>query len=186
MIEDLRRLHVIAESYSSQEKKAVRSTLVDYESAPECGIAAHGSQQDMTAHVFRSKAKQDDEYERRRHAALHTGARVRRPYNPDPLNACSANPYRFVAIVRVPRLDRLQQEVERGFHCLGCRNLSWTPLHHRRQFTTVMFDQHLKQYGLVQNEKHIGRKTDDTVDYDDLERTLPLLLTYPTPPASLK
>ncbi|KEY73448.1 hypothetical protein S7711_11089 [Stachybotrys chartarum IBT 7711] len=73
-----------------------------------------------------------------------------------PHDGHSGNPFRFVAIVRVPWLDRTasQGEVEWGFHCLGCTKSNRLPLHFRRKFSAVSFAEHLAQYGEVKDGKH--------------------------------
>jgi hypothetical protein len=71
-----------------------------------------------------------------------------------PIDGYSGNPLRFVAIVRMPWLNKESQQLEWGFHCVGYEKLSRPPLHYRRQFTTASFRQHLEQCGEIQNQKH--------------------------------
>ncbi|KAF4986337.1 hypothetical protein FDECE_15998 [Fusarium decemcellulare] len=62
----------------------------------------------------------------------------------------------YVALSRVPWLDREAQEAEWGFHCVGCSRCSKHPLHYRRQYSTRSFLSHLEECGEVENGEHRG------------------------------
>jgi hypothetical protein len=154
---NLTHMLVVPGTYAPNMKKANQTLLIDYQSALYAGVLLHGSVNAMNKHVSRTKAKDMEAYEKRLEASSRSGARVRRPYNSDPVDLNSANPLRYVAIVRVPWLDRPAQEIEWGFHCSGCENSSRLPLHYRRQFTTVSFDEHLRQCGRIQDRQHSSK-----------------------------
>ncbi|KFA71054.1 hypothetical protein S40288_05533 [Stachybotrys chartarum IBT 40288] len=155
MVATLPRMRVKPGIYSPNEKKAPSATLVDYRCALRAGVARHGSLAAMRAFVADAQAGELQAYSRRAEEAGHT-SRVRKPQAADPHDGHSGNPFRFVAIVRVPWLDRTasQGEVEWGFHCLGCAKSNRLPLHFRRKFSAVSFAEHLTQYGEVKDGKH--------------------------------
>lgn len=153
----LPRMTVIPGTYSPNGKKASKSVLIDYESALCAGVALHGSLCAMRKYTSDMETQKSQAY----HAKVATAQqsrstthRIRRPRVTGPPDGRSGNPLRFVAIVRVPWLNRPSQEVEWGFYCLGCEKSSRPPLHHRRQFTTTSFDDHIRQCGTIQNGKH--------------------------------
>lgn len=150
MLAKIPHMRVMPGIYSPNEKKALECVLVDYKSARCAGIAFHGSLDAMEKYVSHKKDQKIT-------AALNSGAIARRippPYRTYPYDEQSGNPRRFVAIVRVPWLNRALQEVEWGFHCLGCEKSSRLPLHCRRQFTKASFQDHLQQCGDIQNGQH--------------------------------
>ncbi|EHK41176.1 uncharacterized protein TrAtP1_004603 [Trichoderma atroviride] len=150
MLAKIPHMRVMPGIYSPNERKAEQSVLVDYESALCAGVTFHGSLDAMEKYVFH---KEDQKVT----AALKSGAiacRIPPPYLTDPYDGQSGNPLRFVAIVRVPWLNRALQEVEWGFHCIGCEKSSRPPLHYRRQFTEASFEDHLQQCGGIQNGRH--------------------------------
>ncbi|GAW24919.1 hypothetical protein ANO14919_145150 [Xylariales sp. No.14919] len=153
-------MRVIPGTYSPNEKKVARCILVDYESARIAGITAHGSISAMTRFVSDLQTQKDEKYNARKAAALSLGDRsthIRRPPALDPYDALSGNPFRFGAIARVACLDIATQELERGFHCLGCERAKRLPLHYRRKFMVASFKDHLAQYGGIKNgEHHLG------------------------------
>lgn len=138
-------MKIIPGIYSPNEKKVARSTLVDYEAALRAGVARHGSLEAMLRYVSNAEVIRN---------ASAIGRLSGRPPASDPFDGCSGNPFRFVAITRIPWLNRASQEVEWGFHCIGCEKSSRVPLHYRRQFTKALFDIHLRQSGDIQNGKH--------------------------------
>ncbi|KID86156.1 F-box domain-containing protein [Metarhizium guizhouense ARSEF 977] len=157
IIQTLPCMRVIPGIYSPNEKKATKTTLVDYESAFDAGIARHGSLGAMDEFVAGVAAKKLQAYGRRVIQAQQSGSsrRTRMPPLVDPFDASSGNPLRFVAIVRVPWLNRTSQDgVEWGFYCVGCARSIDFPLHWRRQFTPASFDQHMIQCGDIINGRH--------------------------------
>ncbi|KAI5465235.1 hypothetical protein BGZ63DRAFT_478851 [Mariannaea sp. PMI_226] len=150
-------MRVIPGIYSPNEKRAKSSVLVDYQSAQDAGISRYGSLITMHEYVADVEAKRLDAYERALEAQLHRPNTRRRqgPRATDSFDGHSGNPFRFVAIVRVPWLNRASKEmVEWGFHCVGCSKSSCPPLHYRRKFTVASFDDHIKQCGDIKNGKH--------------------------------
>lgn len=149
-VDTLPHMFLLPGMYTWSEKNPTQSTLVESGSALAAGIALHGSETEMDCYVSNSKSKEMKAYKERQAAAVPFGGHVRQPYNPESSVRQCGFLLRFVAIIRVPWFDTIAQEMEWGFHCLGCRNSNCLPLHHRRQFTTVLFDQHLKEFGPVQ------------------------------------
>jgi hypothetical protein len=158
IINTLPRMRVICGTYSPNEKRiSAPSVLVDYESALHAGISLHGSLSAMQKYVADMEAQKLQAYSARVAAMKRSGSitrRMRQPLTSDPFDGQSGNPFRFVAIVNVPWLNRSLQEVEWGFHCVGCEKSCRPPLHYRRKFTAASFDDHLKQFGNIQDRKH--------------------------------
>jgi hypothetical protein len=154
IVETLPHMLVVPGTYAPNMKKASGTILIDYQSALCAGVLLHGSVNAMEKYVSRAKARDMEAYEKRLNASKRSGARVRLPYSSDSVDLNSANPFRYVAIVRVPWLDRPAREIEWGFHCSGCENSNRLPLHYRRQFTTLSFDEHLIQCGRIQDGQH--------------------------------
>lgn len=157
IIQTLPCMRVIPGIYSPNEKKANETTLVDYESAFDAGIARHGSSGAVDEFVAAVAAKKLQAHRMRVLQAQQSGSsrRTRMPPVADPFDMKSANPLRFVAIVRVPWLNRTSQDgVEWGFYCVGCGRSSDFPLHWRRQFTPESFDQHIMQCGDIIDGNH--------------------------------
>ncbi|KAL9625317.1 MAG: hypothetical protein Q9160_000380 [Pyrenula sp. 1 TL-2023] len=150
IMKTLPRMRVIRGTYSPNEKRVCApSVLVDYESALHAGISLHGSVSAMLKYVADMKTQKLDKYNTRMAAVRRSGSitrRTRQPQTSDPFDGQSGNPFRFVAIVRVPWLNRSSQEVTWGFHCVGCKKSCRPPLHYRRKFTAFSFDDHLKQF----------------------------------------
>lgn len=158
VIETLPRMTVVPGVYSPVKKKAKQRILVDYESALNAGIALHGSSSAMQQHVSEMEAQRLQAYYAKVAAMQQSGSnvRIRRPRTREPHDGQSENPHRFVAIVRLPWLNKTSQGVEWGFHCLACKTCARPPLHFRRTFTIVSFTNHLKQCGSIKNGKHNG------------------------------
>lgn len=151
MVKTLPWMRVVPGIYSPNEKKAAKSTLVDYESCLDTAIALHGSLTAMRKYV--------SDMEARKLPGLWTGglearSDTVRPLRAAPIDGRSGNPLRFVAIVRMPWLNKESRQLEWGFHCVGCEKLSRPPLHYRRQFTAASFRQHLEQCGEIRDRKH--------------------------------
>ncbi|KAH6652892.1 hypothetical protein BKA67DRAFT_593057 [Truncatella angustata] len=122
IINTLPRMRVIRGTYSPNVKRvAMHKYVADMET------------QKLQAHNARVAAVQQSGSITRR---------MRQPRTSDPFDGQSGNPFRFVAIVQVPWLNRSLQEVIWAFHCVG------------RKFTAASFDDHLKQFGNIQNWKH--------------------------------
>ncbi|KAL2167502.1 hypothetical protein VTG60DRAFT_1196 [Thermothelomyces hinnuleus] len=158
-VQSLPCVRVIPGIYSPNERKIPRSVsvLVDRESARLAGIRLHGSLDAMERYVASLEAREIDAYNQRIVAAegdRRPALRMRRPGVRPQFDGRSGNPFRFVAIIRVPWIRRGSREAEWGFHCLGCQNLSRFPLHWRRQFTSASFKEHLRECGKVTNGKH--------------------------------
>lgn len=151
-------MRVICGTYSPNMKKVrAPSVLVDYESALHAGVSLHGSLSAMHKYVEDMETHRLQAYSMRVAALQQSGSTIRRmrqPLTSDPFDGRSGNPFRFVAIVHVSWLNRSLQEVEWGFHCVGCKKSCRPPLHYRRKFTAASFDDHLKQCGNIQDGKH--------------------------------
>ncbi|KAF2962981.1 hypothetical protein GQX73_g10596 [Xylaria multiplex] len=157
IINKLPCMRVIPGTYSPNEKKTPQCILVDCKSALTAGITAHGSIRAMDTFVSDLKTQRFEEYIARKAAARNLGdglSRVRRPPTHDPHDGQSGNPLRFVAVARVPCLSAASQELEWGFHCLGCERAKRSPLHYRRKFTVASFKDHLAQCGGIRNGEH--------------------------------
>lgn len=148
-------------TYSPNEKKSnERLTLVDSESAYRAGIKLHGSLSSMEQYVSNTSAQKLQAFDRRTSQATAEGSgtttrRLRRPRTEDLFDGRSGNPMRFMAIVRMPWLNRVSHKLEWGFHCIGCQNSHCSrPLHFRRKFTVASFGEHLRQYGNIRNGRH--------------------------------
>ncbi|KAF1916784.1 hypothetical protein BDU57DRAFT_587687 [Ampelomyces quisqualis] len=148
-------------TYSPNEKKSnERLTLVDSESVYRAGITIHGSISSMEQYVLDRSAQKLQDFDRRTSQAMAEGSgtitrRLRRPRTEDPFDSRSGNPMRFMAVVRMPWLNRESHKPEWGFHCIGCQKFHRSrPLHFRRKFTVASFGEHLRQCGNVRNGKH--------------------------------
>jgi hypothetical protein len=62
--------------------------------------------------------------------------------------------FRYMAIVRVPWLNRRSRRDEWGFHCVGCEDLYEWPNHARRDFIMSTFRVHLKECGPIKDGVH--------------------------------
>ncbi|KAL7927972.1 hypothetical protein ACQKWADRAFT_278365 [Trichoderma austrokoningii] len=146
----LPQMRAIPGIYSPDEKKTARYVLFDYESALCAGVAFHGSFDAMNKFVSHKEAQ-------RVKTAQNPGPvarRIRQRLLNEPHDRQSGNPLRFVAITRVPWLNKALQELEWGFYCIGCKDKVRRPLDFRRQFTKVSFEDHLRQCGNIQNGRH--------------------------------
>ena len=136
--------------YSSREKKVTHTILVDYESALCAGVALHGSLTAMNEYVSDKEARKFQAYHARRMAATQQSASItrciRRPAMGDPFDGYSENPFRYVAIVRVPWLSKASKEVDWGFHCIGCSDLITPSLHFKQKFTTASSRKRLRKH----------------------------------------
>ncbi|OAQ73806.2 F-box domain-containing protein [Pochonia chlamydosporia 170] len=147
IVQTLPLMTVIPGIYSPNEKKAPKRVLVDYEASLYAGIKLHGSRNAMNQYIA------DREAELATRQSTSTGRRRRVPVA-DHFDGESGNPFRFVAISFVPQLVKTSRDVERGFHCAGCRKSMDLPSHCRRKFTTASFEAHLKQFGRIKHENH--------------------------------
>ncbi|CZR48372.1 uncharacterized protein FPRO_12982 [Fusarium proliferatum ET1] len=155
-VQKLPCLRVIPGTYSPNEKKANETFLVDYEAALNWAVAHHGSLDAMHTYVTNQNAKRQEDYERRlMQAQQGEGPRhIRKPPTGDPYDGRSGNPFRFVAIVSAPWLDRSSDTIEWGFHCLGCARSSRLPLHKRRKFIRSSFHDHIRECGNIEHGMH--------------------------------
>ncbi|POR35733.1 F-box domain-containing protein [Tolypocladium paradoxum] len=156
-LKTLPRMRAIRGIYSPNSKRvATRCILVDHESALRAGVARHGSLTAMNEYVAGKEAQKLHAYNATVVAAQQSGSckRRRRPAVLDPFDGHSGNPFRFVAISRVPSVSRASGKVEWGFYCVGCRKSKCRPQHWRRKFTAVSFHEHLKQCGNIRRGQH--------------------------------
>lgn len=158
--EDIKALpcmRVIRGIYSPNRKKvASPCILVDHESALRAGISRHGSLSSMNEYVSDKEAQKLHAYNAKIEAARQSGSSTRpgRLAELNPFDGQSGNPFRFVAIARVPWLNRASNQVELGFYCAGCRKSSRPPLHWRRKFVLTSFNEHLMESGKIQRGRH--------------------------------
>jgi hypothetical protein len=148
VVKALPRMKAIPGTYATGGKKVREGRyLVDMENARSAGIALHGSIPAMEQFVSQMAVKKLEEFGRR----AKTGARSRRPRTEDPFDRKAGNPLRFMAVVRLPWLDKTSQRLEWGFHCIGCeKQYRCRPLHWRRKFAEASFSEHLRQCGDIQ------------------------------------
>lgn len=134
-----------------------RLILIDSDTARQAGLAIHASTSGIERHIARLAAQKMSAYHKR--AGSAGGKRVpyrRPPREHPPRDDHEYNSRRFMAIVPVPFIDIRSGRAEWGFHCLGCRNEFGEFRHSRRQFIATDFRYHLRQFGGIVNEKHMG------------------------------
>jgi hypothetical protein len=142
-----------------KERHRFHITLVDRESAYRAGVVLHGSPDAMEQYASNELAQELQEFDQKVSEAAAKGYRSsiyhwRRPRT-ELSDRRSGNPRRFMAIVRIPWVKRISQELEWGFHCLGCQNLSHSrQMHSRRKFTVTTFMEHLRECGNIRDEEH--------------------------------
>lgn len=139
-------MKIVPGTYSPNRKNISKpDTLVDHEHARLAGINLHGSLAAMEQYVSQKQARMLEAYNARQTERDSRGRPVRarrRPPALDPFDGQSGNPHRFVAIARVPWLDRASRRVERGFYCVGCEKSSRKPYHWRILFAADTFEEH--------------------------------------------
>ncbi|KAL8282572.1 hypothetical protein RB597_010007 [Gaeumannomyces tritici] len=103
---DLQQMKAVPGTYSPNRKKISESvTLVDHEHARLAGINLHGSLAAIEQYVSQKQAQMLEAYNTRqmeRNSSDRPVRARRRPPALDPFDGQSGNPYRFVAIARVP------------------------------------------------------------------------------------
>jgi hypothetical protein len=154
-------LRIIPGEYSLKKVNyPVHSDWVDRESAYHAGVVLHGSPDAMEQYASNALAQELQEFDQKASEAV---AERFRPYNDSRRRLIthevsdhrSGNPRRFLAIVRIPWVKRMSQELEWGFHCIGCRNLSHSrQMHSRRKFTVTTFMEHLRECGNIRDKEH--------------------------------
>ena len=157
IVNALPHMRSIPGKYTMSERRVrMRIPLVDFDRAFHAGVALHGSTDAMEKYVSDRAAQSLQIYNERssQGATSISNRRFRRPPTKDPLDAMGGNTLRFMAIVRVPWLNRTSQELEWGFHCSGCRNYHDRPTHFRRKFTIASFNEHLRLSGNINDGKH--------------------------------
>ena len=163
IIESLPRMWSLPGTYSPNVKKVPkRVSLVDSESASHAGIALHGSLEAMEKYVADQTNQKILQYKERLSYAAQYGFGTkmsipRPPMTEDIFDGKSGNPFRFMAVVRMPWLDRARQELEWGFHCQGCRRKSRPghPCGHWRQkYVDASFREHLDKMGSIRDGMH--------------------------------
>ncbi|OAQ83736.1 F-box domain-containing protein [Purpureocillium lilacinum] len=144
--------------YTPREKKLHRVVLVDYASARHAGIAHHGSEAAMNRYMEATRVAQVQAYNAKGTAsgrsASSAACHTHPPKLEDPPDDGPWNPFRFAAVCRVPWLNSETQQVESGFHCLGCKYEIDLPLNFRREFTRASFGEHLEECGPIVDGKH--------------------------------
>jgi hypothetical protein len=134
-----------------------RFILADRESACRAGVVLHGSSEAMERYVSNALGQEFQKLDKKTSAKAYGPSfhHLLRFMTGEMHDGRSGNVLRFMAIVRIPWMKRISQELEWGFHCIGCQNLSHSrPLHFRRKFTASKFMEHLRECGNIQDEKH--------------------------------
>ena len=147
-------------TYSPQKKQLrVATKFVDFESARNAGIALHGSIAAMERYASDKLDEKLYHYQMRVRENLKSFMdpyhRVRRPRTEDPVDRKTGNPFRFMAVVATPWLNRVSQKPEWGYYCAGCLDYAgeW-PLHSRRKYTLASFSEHLRECGEIEDGEH--------------------------------
>ncbi|KAI1312863.1 hypothetical protein F5Y03DRAFT_381570 [Xylaria venustula] len=154
LVKTLPCMRAVPGTYAPHGGEVPNSLLVDTESALRTGITTHGSVEAMGQ--FISEAYRPRIYNTRAAAAerLRSAAPRPIPFTTDYPQRWAENANRFVAIARVPCLDAKSQQVEWGFHCIGCKKSRFKVRHYRRKYTTASFRDHLEQFGDIKDERH--------------------------------
>ncbi|KAI9875362.1 MAG: hypothetical protein M1830_008580 [Pleopsidium flavum] len=136
-----------------------RVALVDSKVARQAGINFHGSIDAMEQYVSKRRAKIIASYENKlRQGPNNPVAKLRKPPCPPYANEFDGkgcNPYRFMSVIRVPRLDQSTGTVEWGVSCAGCRkgnqlNRVYGRLDWRRMYTESGYLDHLEECEISQ------------------------------------
>jgi hypothetical protein len=158
ILETLPCLTSLPGEYSTKKfERLMQVTLVDRESAHRAGVVLHGSSEAMERHVSNALGQEFQKLDKKTSAEGYRPSfhRFRQHMTEGIYDGRSENPVRYMAIVRIPWVKKISQELEWGFHCIGCQNLSHSrPLHFRRKFTATKFMEHLRECGNIQDEKH--------------------------------
>ncbi|KAI0506230.1 hypothetical protein F5B22DRAFT_471880 [Xylaria bambusicola] len=177
VIKDLPCVKIVYGRYSPDQRRPIHSVLVDYESARDAGIAKHGSVEAMNSYVSDLAAQKDQVFiDAKRKAEGDSDAELRitrkhctwrnRLTTWDLTDRKVGEPFRYVAIVRVPYFDRALRQPEWGFHCFGCRDLRRDrQFHFRRKFTAASFQEHLDRCGdIVGGEHRLVKSRNDIIN----------------------
>lgn len=155
-INTLPRMEIFPGTYSPSRSyiDASVTTLVDHNAGLEAGIQRHGSLKAMTEYT-EGQWGSDNSYEDENEDLGY-----------DTYDKDWSDPHRYAALVEVPCFRRVSNEVDHGFHCLGCKDL---PSHKpqkrfkraglrdaRRKFSAVSFGQHLRECGPIKDGKHVS------------------------------
>ncbi|CAI6340509.1 unnamed protein product [Periconia digitata] len=175
-----RMMRSVAGTYTTNRyKRNERFLLVDAESGRAAGIQLHGSAEAMEQHVADVQARKQQAYEERLAAAKKAASvpvtrRLRRPRAEEDVEAPEeyaesrvrapraeerydheeTEPLRYMAVVRMPWLDRRSERVEKGFYCAACRNGYNGTKNWWRKFSVASFDEHLKVLGGIRDRVH--------------------------------
>lgn len=157
-------MRAVTGTYSKQGKDVPRrAVLVDYMSAFTAALERYGDFERIRRAVRRMETRDLWAYDWR------TGPWASIPYNRavhrlgragrrNPLQLLhgqrTAEPFRYVAIVRVPWFDASTQEADFGFYCVGCRGSVRWPFHFGRVYDALSFDDHLWQCGDIVDGRH--------------------------------
>ncbi|RSL54808.1 hypothetical protein CEP54_009685 [Fusarium duplospermum] len=97
IVDTLPRMRVVPGIYSPNEKKAVKSILVDYKSCLDTAVALHGSMSAMRKYVSDMEARKP------RAAGQQAGSDRVQPLQAGHIDGRSGNPFRFVTITQSGR-----------------------------------------------------------------------------------
>jgi len=170
IVETLPQMISLPGIYSHEDLEShQRYILTDYESACLAGIAFHGSASAMRQHVADNvgalelpediKTLSETIAEGSRFSTVRVGW----PQIDDPFDDLDGkgNPFRYMATVRTPWLNTASQdsqepqELEWGFHCVGCHNAyPYEPPDWRRIFNVESFIAHLTERGRIIDGQH--------------------------------
>lgn len=157
-LESLPQMKSLPGTYSIKRRiRRDQLKLVDYESARNSGIKLHGSLDAMEEYVS-NLSRQKAEMLQERNSATSSGSVSRRPPTVAPFDGQAGNPLRFMAIIKIPWLNRSSHVIEPAHYCLGCEIFveEFYPQnpHFRQKFTVYTFDAHLREYGSITNGRH--------------------------------
>ncbi|KAL6247287.1 hypothetical protein RBB50_005633 [Rhinocladiella similis] len=147
--------------YSPMERTSRgRFNLVDSESACLASIALHGSSSAMEQYVSQKLDQELQDSSKRASQATDeeselTTPRLHRSLTRYYFDEKFGNPLRFMAIVRMPWLNKGSWELEWGVYCAGCEAPyhNWS-LHIPRKFTTATIKKHLRRCEYSRDRMH--------------------------------
>lgn len=133
-----------------------REVLTDYSSARQIGIETHGSITSIENHTSEMARKKLEAFDMKRSFHRGHGADLRQPRTEDLFDGRSSNPRRFFGIIRAPFFNLGTSSTEWGSHCIACKSHHYCrPLHWRRKYTVVSFQDHIRECGEIVDEKYI-------------------------------
>lgn len=151
------RLHSIpGEYYMKMQRRSLE--LVDNGAALEAGLELHGGRVGMDDYVREEQARKRYEYrllyDQRQAEGLQPAMRRPRPMRPRSPDG-EMNPFRFMAVARMPWYSTAKRKKYWGLYCSGCDHPSSPPPHLYRRYTVESFREHIKKFGMVVDNRHV-------------------------------